>query len=472
MGEDAGYTEQLAEALQKRRGHLTEKVLPQLKEAFRTFHTTYQGLFNILQRKGLVAEDPYKGDQKVADVAPPSDEPFMDSERDHEMSVRLSAFDNQLDYLTNYFEFSLDHIDLRRVKDLVGLANYIKWNNLSEASPKYTTRTVAEFAGKLRAEADPLSVNLLKDSVEQLTKMQQTILKLLKQVAEFKREEYKLFLREEVIPQVGLNPQNAVQNREQSLRAVKKAYVAGNLEAPFFHELAGEVLDEDYSPDGAVLREQVLKSLQVKEQKRKKVSRQDELRPLIMDAVRTTAGVSRNLEQTVEKITDNVTILENRRKSFSERFREWIDRLVNREQPARVFDVEYLDEATSTAHTERIVFDSFREDILKKARLYGALLNKMTNAARKLENASEDQLFAFLQKNLEELLVAHRQLQSLDTHIRSETPREQRNSLRGINTELAALKETIIRANKKKHAYVAKKEEQEQFRKLGISEAE
>ncbi len=472
MSEDAGYTEQLAEALEKRREYLTDKVLPQLKEAFRTFHTTYQGLFNILQRKGLVEEDPYKSDQKVAEVQPPSDDPFMDSERDHEMSVRLSAFDNQLDYLTNYFEFSLDHIDLRRVKNLVGLANYIKWNNLSEASPKYTTRTVAEFAGKLRAEADPLSVNLLKDSVEQLTRTQQTILKLMKQIAEFKREEYKLYLREEVIPEAGLNPRNAYENKEPSLRAVKKAYGARNAESPFFPELAAEVVDEDYGPDGATLREQVLSSLEVKDQKQKKQSNRDELRPMLMDGIRAMAGVSRNLEQTMEKITENVVALENRRKSFGERFREWIDRLVNRERPTRVFDVEYLDESTSTAHTERIDFDSFRESILKKARLYGALLNKMSNASRKLENASEDQLFAFLQKHLEELLVAHRQLESLDTHIRSETPRDQRNSLQGINTELAALKETISRANKKKHSYVAKKEEQEQFKKLGIKEQE
>jgi hypothetical protein len=138
--------------------------------------------------------------------------------------------------------------------------------------------------------------------------------------------------------------------------------------------------------------------------------------------------------------------------------------------PSRVFDVEYLDEATSTTHTERIEFDSFRASILKRARLYGAILNKVSNVSRKLEDAGEDQLFTFLQKHVEELFIVHRQLQSLDTHIRSETPRAERNNLRGINAELTSLKETITKANKKKHAYVAKKDEQEQFKKLGISE--
>jgi hypothetical protein len=386
------------------------------------------------------------------------------------MSIRLSAFDNTLDYLTNYFEFSLDHIDLRRVKNLVGIANYIKWNNLSEASPKYTTRALAEYASKLRGEADPLSVNLLKDAIEQLSKTQRTILSHLKQIAELKKAEYKLYLREEVVPEASFDPNSAYQNREQALKALKRVHAAKSAGTPFFTELAGEIIEEDYGPDGESIRQQVLDALNVKETKSKARPKQDALRPILMDGIRALAGVSRILEQCMEKIDENVSAMENRNKGLGERLREWIDRLVNREAPSRVFDVEYLDEATSTAHTERIEFDSFRASILKRARLYGAILNKMSNVSRKLEDAGEDQLFAFLQKHVEELFIAHRQLQSLDTHIRSETPRSERNNLRGINAELTSLKETITKANKKKHAYVAKKEEQEQFKKLGISE--
>ncbi|NBC28734.1 MAG: hypothetical protein GVY29_01945 [Spirochaetes bacterium] len=470
MSEDTEYVQLLAEAIEKRRAHVAEKVIPELKEAFRTFHSSYQGLWNIFQRKGLVQEDPYKNDQKISDAVAPSDEPFMESEKDQQMSVRLSAFDNTLDYLTNYFEFSLDHIDLRRVKNLVGIANYIKWNNLSEASPKFTTRALAEYASKLRGEADPLSVNLLKDAVEQLSKTQRTLLSYLKQIAEVKKAEYKLYLREEVVPEAKFDPNSAYQNREQTLRAMKKVYSAKNSGNPFFTELAGELIEEDYGPEGETLRQQVVDALAVEESKAKQKPKQDALRPLLMDGIRALAGVSRIIEQCMEKIDENISAMENRNKGFGDRLREWIDRLVNREQPSRVFDVEYLDEASSTTHTERIQFDSFKESMLKRARLYGAILNKLSNVSRKLEDAGEDQLFVFLQKHLEELFVAHRQLQSLDTHIRAETPRAQRNSLRGINAELTALKETLTKANKKKHAYVAKKEEQEQFRKLGIDE--
>jgi hypothetical protein len=470
MSEDGGYTQQLASALEQRGEQLEEKVLLEVKENFRTFHAAYQGLFNILQRKGLIGEDPYKNDQKISEVAPPPDDPFLESEKDQKMSVRLSAFDNMLDYLTNYFEFSLDNIDLKQVKNLVGLTNYIKWSNLSEASPKYTTRALAEYAGKLRSETDPLSGNLVKDSVEQLTKMQQSILRHLKQIADYKKEEYKLFLREEIIPHSDLSEAQAYHQKDRSIRSIRKAFQERGAGRPFFQELVDEVINEDFGPDGHALRQEVLSHLQVREEKPKQKQKQDELRPILMEGIRNLPAAGRSIEEILNKIDENVGLLDNRKKSFGERFREWIDRMVNRDTPKRVFEVEYLDDATSTTHTERIEYESFTTSMRKKARLYGAIPNRMSNVGRKLEDASEDQLYNFLQKHLEALAIAQRQLQSLDTHIRAEAPRAQRNSLNGVADELAQLKETTAKANKKKHAYVSKKEEQEQFRKLGIQE--
>ena len=470
MSEDSDYTQELASALEERREHLERKVLPEVKENFRTFHGAYQGLLNILQRKGLVGEDPYKNDQKVSEVAAPSDDPFLESEKDQQMSVRLSGFDNMLDYLTNYFEFSLENIDLKQVKNLVGLTNYIKWNNLSEASPKYTTRTVAEYAGKLRSDAAPMSGKLVKDSVEQLTKMQQAILRHLKQISIFKREEYKLFLREEIIPNSDISEAQAYQDKDRSVRSIRKAFQQHGSGSPFFQELVSEVIDEDFGPDAYALRQEVLRNLQVQQEQEKPKQKQDELRPILMDGIRNLAGAGRSIEQMLDKVDENVGLLEDRKKSFGERFREWIDRMVNRDKPKRVFEVEYLDESTSTTHTERIEYEAFKASMRKKAQLYGGVMNRMSNVSRKLESASEDQLYNFLQKHVENLSIAHRQLQSLDTHIRAEAPREQRNSLSDLSEELASLKETTAKANKKKHAYVSKKEEQEQFKKLGIQE--
>ncbi len=58
---------------------------------------------------------------------------------------------------------------------------------------------------------------------------------------------------------------------------------------------------------------------------------------------------------------------------------------------------------------------------------------------------------------------------SLDTYFKSETTREQRARLRGITIELTGIKNAIVKTNQKKHEYVAKHEEIDQLKKLGIN---
>ena len=47
---------------------------------------------------------------------------------------------------------------------------------------------------------------------------------------------------------------------------------------------------------------------------------------------------------------------------------------------------------------------------------------------------------------------------------------EVRNKARSIKTELTTIRNGIIKANQKKHEYIAQKEEEEQMKRLGIKD--
>jgi hypothetical protein len=51
---------------------------------------------------------------------------------------------------------------------------------------------------------------------------------------------------------------------------------------------------------------------------------------------------------------------------------------------------------------------------------------------------------------------------------RAEVSRDKRTKIRGIKLELNAVKNSLVKANQKKHEYVAIKEEEEQMRRLGL----
>ena len=141
---------------------------------------------------------------------------------------------------------------------------------------------------------------------------------------------------------------------------------------------------------------------------------------------------------------------------------------MGRKEEDKPIDIEYFEGAASVPKTERLYFFPFMEVMKKKASLYSALMNRASAAFQKLETAPEDQLLDFLAKQIMELQVAHRRMNGLNAYFQSEAPRELRENMKGIKLQLTAIMNGIVKANQRKHDYVAVKEEEEQMKRLGI----
>ncbi|MEW5815266.1 MAG: hypothetical protein AB1798_07735, partial [Spirochaetota bacterium] len=195
----------LADVLMQRKEYLEKHELPVLKEQFKVYQTAFQSIYNILLRKGLIQEDQYKHDQKISEISIPAENPFTESERTNQMSIRLSSFDNQLDFLNTYYNFSIEFLSLQRVKLLISLTNYIKWEQLTENSTNINTRVLAELLGKIRQGTDNMSTGLITDALNQISKSSKLIMGGLKDLTSFHREEYKLTFRLEILAKLNLN---------------------------------------------------------------------------------------------------------------------------------------------------------------------------------------------------------------------------------------------------------------------------
>jgi hypothetical protein len=471
MDETVSYEESLSQALESRREVLEAKALPELQENCRAFLSAYQGFLNVLLRKGLIQEDPYKYDERISEIEPPPETPFLESEKHAQVSIRLSKLESQIDFLNSYGSFDIESMTLKQIKNMVALTRYVKWAQLNETSTHLLTRTVAEYVARLRGDSDPLSIGIVKDAHEQILRASNKIMENLKDTATYQKERFKLALREDVLRDMNLSPAQATGKREEAVKQMAKRYASVHPREPFYQELAGEVLDEDYGPNGEALRREVLERVrpatQTGEQKK---SSKERLQPLLLEAAKTLAAASRPLEDLAGRIEDNVVVYEQKPKGFFDRFKEWVLRMSNQETASRSYDVEFLDETTSTVHTETINVDQFVQELRKRAKLYGALLNRASPPYQKLAQASEDQIFQFLQKHSEELFVMHRRISSIDTFVRTEVSREKRNQLRAMQVSLSNLKDVLLKANKKRHDYLSRKEEALQLKRLGVDE--
>ncbi len=110
------YLTTLEISLEKKREELEKREMTVLKEKIRLFTSAYEGIYNTFLKKGLISEDPYKYDQKISEITPPSAENILDSDKINQMSQRLSMYDSQLDFLNSFYEFSTNYITMSRLK--------------------------------------------------------------------------------------------------------------------------------------------------------------------------------------------------------------------------------------------------------------------------------------------------------------------------------------------------------------------
>ncbi len=463
MEEANGYQVKLEAALEKKAQFLEEKYLPRLMKNFRVFQTFFENIYNILLRKALVQEDPYKYDQKITEVTVPPQGNFMESEKQEKISQRLSEFHSQLDFLNNYYQFSLEFLTLDRIKRIVGLVQYINWLRLIETSTNITTVALAQELNKIRQGSDKLAAGIINDSTVQIGTNVKQILTMLKEIAFYLRETYKLELRRDVISRL---PDLA--NKEEAVNKIKRLFRQEKGDKPFFPELVEEVLAEDYSDNRQELRAEVLSKLSVQEVKKKVSQEGHTYKTILLESIRLLASTGSYLNDSLKKLTDNNLILLNRKQSFGEKFKQWLQKVAQKGEPSQIIDVEYFDSISSATRIEKLDFKLFLEDTQQKARLFSAIYNKMSTAYLRLESASEDQIFKFLDINLKELHLIYRRLEGLNTYFRSEAPTEERGRIKGIKIELSSMKNSLVKSNQKKHEYVALKEEERQMKKLGI----
>jgi hypothetical protein len=460
------FEEQLTQAIQIKLERLESKELSQLKEEYRLLYSSFQGIYNVLLRKSLISEDPYKYEQKISDITVPSSKKISENERHTQMTQRLSEYDTQLDFLINYYQFTIDYLNLKRIKKIISLTKYIQWDAITENSTDPTTQAFALYLIKTRQSADNLSTGILNENLTVAERSYKNALKLLKELADFQKEYYKYKIRTLVLKDLSIDWNNPPTKEELSSK-IKQGIAKKTDGMAFYRELIEEIFEEN-KPENENGREAVLKSLEVEASKPKKKKPKISYTDFLMNGIKILSNAGRTVIECTAKLKDNAEVLDAKKISISERLKKWLERVINKEEKKRIYDVEIFDTTTSSSKTERVVFDTFAENAEKKGRTLAAITSKTGTAMKKLQGASEEQLFNFLSRNISELQVFHRQMQALDTFFKSEVDREDRNKLRGIKIELTTLKNHIVNANKVKHEYVAKREELSQFEKLGI----
>ena len=453
------YANTLQEVLAARKDWLERGELPKLKENLRTYQISYASLYNIYLKKKLIDEDPYKQESKISELEVPDTSVLIEAKRVEQLSIRLSNYDSQLDFLVNFYQLGIDFLNLDRIKRIVGLVRYIDWVSFSPDSQSSMTKAVADMTNQSKQGVDTLTLSIIGENLSRLNKTTASSMGTLKELNVYYRECYKLEVRQKISQSMSAG--------EASLESIKKKMPSAMPGAHFYKELIDEILKEDYSSSGGDLKDVILNSLRVKEDKAKVVKQTINYKKILLDGIITIGGASATLTDIITKLSDNQAIIESRKKGFFHAIKEIIRQITNAEPEEVIYTIETMDQAKGVPVKEKISFHQFIGELEKKNRILASFVRG--NAYNKLTNMNEEQIIGYLERNIKDVTAFHKTLNSLDEFFKSNVEAGERDKIKGIKPDLSALKNTYVKANQLLYEYNAQKEEEEQMKKLGIT---
>ncbi|MDR0638405.1 MAG: hypothetical protein LBG27_05825 [Spirochaetaceae bacterium] len=431
------------QALEKRREWLSHTRMPALKAGFGDFRTIYATLYSILLQKNSIVKDPYKGEASAVELRMPETSPFFEPKKREEFSLRLAKYDNQLEYIAAFHDFSVDTFTPDKIKILQATIWFIAWKNLSLTSPSSNTQAMAEIFFNLRnGAANKTVLGNLEACFDVLYNTASRIDEMLNELNDYQREAYKGRIRSSI---------TANMDGVVTLDAIKQRFPAVFPGEPFHRGLVQELLNEDYSPDAQIVREGILTKLAVTEHEAPVVGEVQSFKAMLIEGLKALGSTGDTFHEIVVKIGHNHGVYRRKKKSPGETMKAFFALLFKRRRAADFYECEIVSAIDS--RVEIIDHHVFVEELNKKVKELRAITAGVGHTVR-LEKMDETELLDYLGRSIRDIQKYHRLLIALDSFFKTKVNANHRSHIKGMRPELSTIKAALSKAVVKHEYYL------------------
>lgn len=461
------FIQELEGALTRRTEELNSTILPFAFENYGTQITFVKIVRNLLLKKRLIHNDPYKYDSKMTEIEIPDSSPFMKTEAPSILGARLAHYETMLDFLMGYYQFNTNFLTPKRMQKLLALNATFTWSDFSPKSKSHNTVELYEIIAPIFLSTDKVSTTVLRGALTNLSTADLNIANSLKTLLFFYRQKYKLSVRKEVMPYVKPGLEDYL-NPSKILKEIKKVFGVRAKKLPFYADFIIEILKEDYSADNRVYQEQVLHELFSKVKKEvEKEKKIEDVRPYLLLSLQALGYTGSHFAKALEKTRENKNVLEEASQTFFKKLIRLLRQVFNVAEPSCEIPIIIQDSITQGRKKYTLVWTDFESRVVSKSMFFASLSSQSESMKKKIRNATDQDLLDLLNKNLAEANELVSQFAGLDDYFKKEKP-EIRSKIQGIKIELTTIRNYIIKSNQRRAEYLSFLEEAQQMQDLGV----
>lgn len=470
MSDNAEFETTLQVMLNKKQDWFNNTFLQEMLQQYRLVHTCVRNLYDVLVKKSLINQDPYRLDKRISDITVPDTSVFPESDNATQLGSRFSDYETMLDYICTYFRFTVDNITIPTTKKLFDFNASFDWKNLSPNCTQSNTRALATVLNQAKINTPSVLVSMINDCCVKSSEAITTINSMLNELVVFEKELYKGQIRSDLFNHPEFNRQKASESAEAELSEIKRLYTKVMGKRAFYNDLISEIISEDHNPDKDKLRANILKRLEIKgavQEKKKKEA--PDPKAMLIEAVCSLGSMAPTLQQIIPKLQNNFDLLFAPKKGFMTFLRVILKQLFKLKDKERICEVPVKDAKTGTETKRKIVVSDLLTDINQRVRIYNGIGNRGVEF-EKIKGSTEEAILSFMNKQISDIQSIFTTVNALDSYFKSAIEITERPKIKGMQIELSALRNSIINANKKRGEYISYKEESIQMRKLGITD--
>ena len=464
------FTETLIQALDAKAQWYDGDELPRVLENYRLLHTCVKVIFDFLVKKALITPDPYKLDKKISDIKAPDSEQFVENERSVIMGQRFSDYESTLDFLCNYYKFSVSQLTLGNVKKLVDLNNAITWNSFSANSNKINTRVLATLVFSARQNSDALTASMVNDNLSKASQTLTNINSALKEYSDFQKEWYKGQVRRQVLASPNYDANKALSEPAAEMQQIKKNFAAGMGKVPFYNELIEEIIQEDQSAKKDELQQKLLAKLSVQSKNDKKKEKKIDTKALIMSSLQVLGATPPQIGTIAQKIQENHDLLESEHNSFMDKLKRSLKKAFGIEEKPLFYNIAIVDQTTGAKRIEKLGYQTFMTELATKARRYASVAQANSPGYKKIASLPEEKIAEFVAAQITDCNRLMVVLGALDDFFKGAANPMNKSKVKGLKIDIATFKNSVVKANQLRVEYTSYIEEEAQMKRLGITE--
>lgn len=453
-------------AVSAARQELDSTLLPRMQKDIMLMSSACNTVLSALIKKSIFHNSSARYTDQVEEIIPPSKEPFNEKERVFVLGSRFGQYLAMLDFAAQYYQFNCSSLTPSKIAKLNDLFKSFNWDSLLLSSDNPNTSCFAEIMQNFRKCGDSLAINIVSDGISQLSRTLSSVMRTLKTVSDYHREDYKLSIRENVLPKVDVpgDPPDV----DEWLKAVKKAFAQTMKGQPFYTDLIKEIFYENYGPDVEHRRAEVLSKFEKAAKQETVEEPAIDYRAQLVDGIKTLGGTSAHIQALAGKLAENQKIMQAAQMTFFKKLKDLFRRAFGLPPAEYEITIVLTDPATQIKKRETVNLNFFIDNLKRKARLFSGFSTKNSVVWQKLDPMTDTQLLDVLSRNLSEINALMRQCGGVDEYFKTQAKGEAKSKIKGVKIELSTIKNIVLKVNKIRADYSARIEEEEQLKRLGI----